>query len=55
MDGTTKTYRRRILMKKVIREGEKEPLNEVDVKVEEVEIDEDSPEEEKYDPEVMLN
>ena len=58
-DGTKKRVRRRIIIVKVVKrpkgdDDEKSPIEEDPIEYEEVEIDEANPEDEKYDPKVLL-
>ena len=53
-DGTTKTYRRRILLKSIIPKNKVETVSEGDVKVEEAEIVESTRDDDIYDPEVSI-
>ena len=56
-DGTKKRYRRRIIVVKVVKKpkDEKSPVDEEPVQFEEVEIDEANPEDDKYDPKVVIS
>lgn len=52
-DGSTKKYRRKVYLIRIIRKNQPEPVDEKDCKVEEVEVDENEPNlDELYDPEV---
>ena len=62
-DGTKKRIRRRIIVVKVVRkpkgddgdeDDEKSPIEEDPIEYEEVEVDEANPEDDKYDPKVIL-
>ena len=59
-DGTKKRVRRRIIVVKVVKkpkvnDDEKAPTEEEPVQYEEDDIDEANPEDDKYDPKVILN